>query len=103
MQEVEQRRSSCRVAMNAGNAAGAKGHRFEIVNRGNMPRHRADYAHDNQTYSLHAMSVSSPMVNDSNWEPEGVTLQVRFCEGGASYQGTEIRAATSHCLIINRV
>ena len=30
------------VAVNAGNAVGAKGHRFEIVNRGNMPRHRAD-------------------------------------------------------------
>ena len=35
------------VAMNAGNAAGAKGGRFEITNRGNMPRHRADYAYDN--------------------------------------------------------
>ena len=24
------------------------------------------------------------LVDDSNWEPEGVTLQVRFCEGGKS-------------------
>jgi len=80
--------------MNAGNAAGAKGRQFETVNRGNMPRHRADYAHDNQTYSLHAMGVSSPMVNDSNWEPDGVTLQVRFCEGGATYQLIGMRAAT---------
>jgi hypothetical protein len=85
------------VAMNAGNSAGAKGRRFEIVNRGNMPRHRADYAHDHTTYSLHTMGKRSPsatlhradgavisqtIVNDSSWEPDGVTLQVRFCEGG---------------------
>ena len=48
------------VAMNAGNSAGAKGCRFEIVNRGYMPRHRADYAHDNTTYSLHTMGNRSP-------------------------------------------
>ena len=30
------------VAMNAGNAAGAKGRQFEIINQGNMRRHRAD-------------------------------------------------------------
>ncbi len=81
--------------MNAGNAAGAKGRRFEIVNRGHMPRHRADYVHDHTTYSLHTVdNVSQSIVNDSSWEPDGVTLQVRFCEGGASYQITEIRAAT---------
>jgi len=34
------------------------------------------------------------MVNDSNWEPDGVTLQVRFCEGGATYQLIGMRAAT---------
>jgi len=22
------------------------------------------------------------IANDSHWEPDGVTLQVRFCEGG---------------------
>jgi hypothetical protein len=85
------------VAMNAGNSAGAKGRQFEIENRGNMPRHRADYAHDHTTYSLHTMnghekplSHAIPrrwgyiftIVDDSSWEPDGVTLQVRFCEGG---------------------
>ena len=35
------------VAKNAGNAAGAKGHRFEITGKGNMTRHRADSDHDN--------------------------------------------------------
>ncbi len=43
------------VAMNAGNAVGAKGYRFGITNRGDMPRHRADSAHDHRTCSLHAM------------------------------------------------
>ncbi|WP_172592481.1 hypothetical protein [Nitrosomonas supralitoralis] len=33
-------------------------------------------------------------VDDSSWEPDGVTLQVRFCEGGSAYQETEIVAAT---------
>ena len=45
------------------------------------------------TYPAQLISIST--VNDSSWEPDGVTLQVRFCEGGASYQVTEIRAATS--------
>jgi len=35
------------VAMNAGNAAGAKRNRFKITFNRNMPRHRADSAHDN--------------------------------------------------------
>ena len=26
------------------------------------------------------------MANDPNWEPEGVTHQVRFCEGGGTYR-----------------
>jgi hypothetical protein len=31
------------------------------------------------------------MVEDSNWEPDGVTLQVRFCEeSGTSLRMTEI-------------
>jgi len=47
------------VAMNAGNAAGAKGRRFEITNRGNRPRHRADSAHDNRTYSFHTVGAAS--------------------------------------------
>ena len=25
-------------------------------------------------------------VKDSRWEPDGVTLHVRFCEGGATYR-----------------
>ena len=36
-------------ALNAGNAAGAKGRRFEITSWGDMPRHRADSVHDNKT------------------------------------------------------
>ena len=28
------------------------------------------------------------------WEPDGVALQVRFCEGGGTYRVTEIPAAT---------
>lgn len=35
------------VAMNAGNAAVAKGNRFKITINGNMPRHWADSVHDN--------------------------------------------------------
>jgi len=37
------------------------------------------------------------MVDDSNWEPDGVTLQVRFYEGGSAYQEAEIAAATLRC------
>jgi len=33
-------------------------------------------------------------VDDSGWEPDGVTLQVRFCEGGRAYRVTGIPAAT---------
>ena len=29
-----------------------------------------------------AQLISQTIVNDSSWEPDGVTLQVRFCEGG---------------------
>ena len=35
-----------------------------------------------------AQLVSQTIVNDSNWEPDGVTLQVRFCEGGKRYRVT---------------
>ncbi len=35
-------------------------------------------------------------VEDSNWEPDGVTFQVRFCEGDGTYQFNEIHAATLH-------
>jgi hypothetical protein len=45
-----------------------------------------------QEESLDRLPVT--MVDDSNWEPDGVTLQVRFCEGGSAYQETEIAAAT---------
>ena len=33
-------------------------------------------------------------VDDSNWEPDGVMLQVRFCEGGRPYRVTGMPAAT---------
>ena len=32
--------------------------------------------------------ISLSAVKDSRWEPDGVTLQVRFCEGGATYRIT---------------
>ena len=34
------------------------------------------------------------IVNDSSWERDGVTLQVRFCEGGTLYRVTGRLAAT---------
>lgn len=37
------------VAMNAGNAAGAKERQFEIITEGNMFRHRADKIHEHTT------------------------------------------------------
>jgi putative transposase len=33
-------------------------------------------------------------VDDSGWEPDGITLQVRFCEGGGTYRVIGIPAAT---------
>src|SRR6266581_2510190 len=33
-------------------------------------------------------------MDGSGWEPDGVTLQVRFCEGGRAYLVTGIPAAT---------
>ena len=35
------------------NSDGAKGRRIEITGNGYMTRHRADYVHDNTTYSFH--------------------------------------------------
>ena len=34
--------------------------------------------------------LSHPTVDDSNWEPDGLTLQVRFCEGGGTYHANGI-------------
>jgi hypothetical protein len=34
------------------------------------------------------------IVDDSSWEPDGVTLQVRFCEGCETYWFAGILAAT---------
>jgi len=39
--------------MRSGNADGAKGCQFEITGKGHMARHRADYDHENETYSFH--------------------------------------------------
>ena len=36
----------------------------------------------------------NPAADDSYWEPDGVTLQVRFCEGGGTYRLAEIPTAT---------
>jgi len=30
-----------------------------------------------------AQLIPQTIVDDLNWEPDGVTLQVRFCEGGS--------------------
>ena len=48
--------------MNAGNSAGAKGHRFERVNRGNMPRHRAENMPDHTADVFMAFAVISRLV-----------------------------------------
>jgi hypothetical protein len=45
------------VAMKSGNSDGAKGCRFEITGKGYMTRHRADYVHDNTTYSFHTVGT----------------------------------------------
>src|SRR5215469_4087739 len=42
----------------------------------------------------HLSPLSHPAVDDSGWEPDGVTLHVRFCEGGGTYQVTGIPAAS---------
>ena len=39
--------------MKSGNADGAKGYRFEIMEKGNTALHREDYARDNQTRPFH--------------------------------------------------
>ena len=64
--------------MRSGNADGAKGCRFEGTGKGDMARHRADEDHDHGTYSFTQRFYSG---EDSNWEPDGVTHHVRFCEG----------------------
>ena len=65
-------------ARRSGNADGAKGCRFEGTGKGDMARHRADEDHDHGTYSFTQRFYSG---EDSNWEPDGVTHHVRFCEG----------------------
>jgi len=47
-----------------------------------------------------AQLISQAIVDDSNWEPDGVTLQVRFCEGGELYRVTGRLAATLHCCTV---
>ena len=38
-------------------------------------------------------------AEDLRWEPDGVALQVRFCEGGGTYHANGIPAATLlYCL-----
>ncbi len=63
-------------ATRSGNADGAKGCRFEGTGKGDMDRRRADENHDHGTYSFYP-----EFWGDSNWEPDGVTHHVRFCEG----------------------
>ncbi len=38
-------------------------------------------------------------VDDSNWEPDGVTHHVRFCEGGGMYPYEGTSPATHHVAI----
>ena len=65
-------------AMRSGNADGAKGCRFEGTGKGDMARHRAGEA---MTTGLTRFTQRSHSGEDSNWEPDGVTQHVRFCEG----------------------
>ena len=37
------------------------------------------------------MTSIPPTVDDSDWEPDGVALQVRFCEGGGTYRSKGFR------------
>jgi hypothetical protein len=62
-------------AMRSGNADGAKGCRFEGTGKGDMARHRAG---ETMTTGLTRLPR---VLGDSNWEPDGVTHHVRFCEG----------------------
>jgi hypothetical protein len=64
--------------MRSGNAGGAKGCRFERTGQGDMGRHRAGEA---MTTRLTLLTFPETFVEDSNWEPDGVTHHVRFCEG----------------------
>jgi hypothetical protein len=88
-----------------GNAGGAKGWRFEITCGRYTSLHREDSVRDNSFCAFHSVGVlvppgqarkrrtildvwrlelmspwARPTGEDSNWEPDGVTLQVRFCE-----------------------
>ena len=42
----------------------------------------------------HPSPLSRTAVDDSDWEPDGLTIHVRFCEGGGTYQVIGIPAAT---------
>jgi hypothetical protein len=64
--------------MRSGNADGAKGCRFEGTGKGDMARHRAGEA---MTTGLTRFTQRFHSGEDSNWEPDGVTHHVRFCEG----------------------
>ena len=35
-------------------------------------------------------------MDASDWEPDGTTLHVRFCEGGGPYRASGMPAATLH-------
>ncbi len=37
-----------------------------------------------------------PAVDDSGWEPDGITLHVRFYEGGEPYRAIGMLAPTLH-------
>lgn len=43
---------------------------------------------------IHIQHDLYPSRSDSDWEPDGVTHPVRFCEGGGTYRLTGIPAAT---------
>ena len=71
--------------MKPGNAGGAKGCRFGITGRGNMARHSAEKAM--ATRLARFTRRGQAPVDDLNWEPDGVTLHVRFCEGPGTTEG----------------
>ena len=39
-------------------------------------------------------------MDDSDWEPDGTTLHVRFCEGGGPYRSIGMPAATLHAILV---
>ena len=76
------------VAVNSGNSEGAKGHQYRNnKTRQHVPDTEPEKKHDNGIGMFHTDLL---FCGRPNWEPDGLTIQVRFCEGRLG----EIPAAT---------